>query len=138
MQNKVLKRIVLFAIILTFGAGFMTSTVHIDNNEMKQSDYTKEPESDNISLDKETGVEFINNQLVIMINTDISIDEINEQISVYGGKVAQDSMSDCGIYCIELDKPYTFMELKNLANELEMLNFVDKAEINPVISIETN
>jgi hypothetical protein len=73
-----------------------------------------------------------------MTNGELTIEEINAHISQIGGTATEDDLSDCGIYCINLDKTYTFSELTELTNKLEQFDFIDTADINPVIEVERN
>ena len=90
---------------------------------------------ENIVKDDETGIVYVNNELLVSLKKGISKEQLEEVLHKVGGKIVG-QYSSIGEYQIQLDNNYSYTELKSVQKELEKNDIIDNIVLNIGIDIQ--
>lgn len=91
--------------------------------------------SDKIDFDQSNGMLYINNEVVVIVKSTASDDEISALFSSYGAK-ADNTMADIDVYRLVFEKAMTYEELDSLVKKIGEEDIVENAYINTVNEFE--
>lgn len=91
--------------------------------------------SDKIDFDQSNGMLYINNEVVVIVKSTASDDEISALFSSYGAK-ADNKMADIDVYRLVFEKAMTYEELESLVKKIGEEDIVENAYINTVNEFE--
>ena len=136
---KALKRTIIILIIAAIATviGFTTYFVIQYASSVSESDttvarYTEFAESQkNVTFDEETGLLYMNNEIILLASDGAQPDDIKTIISDNNYTVS-DCIEDLGIYCLTFSGKMTAEELEDEIKKLKKSEYVDNAYINPV------
>ncbi len=105
-------------------------------SDVKSEDTLYEFDEANVSLDEETGIEYVNNILIIFFTDDANEADVQSVVDSLKGKIVG-RIPLFNQYQVEVGKK-SFSELNNLCNELEKSDKVEYASADIALRIQTD
>lgn len=106
--------------------------IYIDNNL-----YMSVPDENEISVDEETGVEFVNNELIVHAELDAAKESVLAYLEAVGGKVIGE-ISATNTYQVKFDNTFSLADLETLQAELEANPLITLTSINFIFENAVN
>jgi subtilisin family serine protease len=136
MKKKLLVVALIVAIhMVLFGCGRIGT---LDNAKRDDTDKLKAELSqidENLSLDPESGVVFVSNEIILMVTEDSTESEIEQLAETYGAEI-KESMPDIGIYKFNFSERMSHDEILQLIEKFKMEPSIEDAFENPVMEVE--
>lgn len=92
---------------------------------------------DSVEQDNDTGILYVNNEVLVMLENDFSKEEFAKYLATLGGKIVGE-LSDINEYQIQLERSLTYSELSSLVNDLQNRDEVLYASPNYAFQISEN
>ena len=92
---------------------------------------------DSVEQDNDTGILYVNNEVLVMLENDFSKEEFTKYLAPLGGKIVGE-LSDINEYQIQLERSLTYSELSSLVNDLQNRDEVLYASPNYAFQISEN
>lgn len=120
-----------FIILITGTIGLFLGNKIFDNIRNTNIDGITyfETKSENIVLDSESGIEYVNNEILITTNEKVNQDVIENIISEFCGTVVG-KIALTNDYQIQFEKTYNLTELKDIVNKLLKNEFIKNVSPN--------
>lgn len=141
-KKKWLKLIVSFLIAIVVIVGLSIGALAIYNQiELNKPDEATQvylnlaEQYSEISYDEESGVAYVNNEIVIIAKEDASQTDIESLAKRYDASISN-SMEDIGIYKVSFNGALDLAELEKKVNKLKNEKIIDDAYINTIILLE--
>lgn len=99
--------------------------------------YIKSLEANHIAKDEETGLEFVDNQIILSTRDGISKEEVERLASEYKMSIVG-HLIEANYYQLELSQVKSYLELKKLMEDLQQNPMVRTVELNNVQRYDTN
>jgi subtilisin family serine protease len=90
---------------------------------------------ENLSVDSESGVIFVSNEIILMASEGCSEDEIKQLAEAYGAEI-KDSLPDIGVYKLVFPERMVYEEILQLIERLKAEPSVEDAFENPVAELK--
>lgn len=91
--------------------------------------------NENVSYDDETGLAYINNEIIVMASEEAGTDEIKKIADKYDAEIS-DAMEDIGFYCFTFNERMTVEDIDRIVKKLSKNEMIDSAYLNPVVAVE--
>lgn len=117
-----------------------TIGVILENNFSRDMDLDGityfETKSENVVLDNENGIKYVNNEILMTVNDNVSENDVEELISKFGGKIVGkiDLTND---YQIQFDSTYNLSEINDIIDSFSD-DIVKSASPNYAFSLNTD
>ena len=92
---------------------------------------------DSVEQDSDTGILYVNNEVLVILENDFSKEEFTKYLAPLGGKIVGE-LSDINEYQIQLERSLTYSELSSLVNDLQNRDEVLYASPNYAFQISEN
>ena len=147
-MKKILKSILIFLIVLLLlTAGYLAARIFLfpreefsPENEIAEVEpgiVEIAEESEKIDFNEETGVLYVNNEVIVFIRSSAAQEKITALLEQFDATV-DDSMADIYIYRLLFREAMTYEELDSVIKKLKSDSIVENAYINPVTPIEAD
>ena len=90
---------------------------------------------ENIVQDKETGVTYINNELIVSLTSSSSKSQLETKLREIGGQIVG-GIDDMAVYQLQFSDTYTFGEIEKVVETLEKEQYVQYAAPNVAVKME--
>lgn len=128
---KIIAIVCCFAVVIcgTVGAMFATDVFRATKKTDLDGITFFQTKSENIVSDSESGIEYVNNEILITADENAKQNDIENLVSKFGGKVVGkiDLTND---YQVQFDKTYDFSKLKDIVDELSKNDIITNASPN--------
>lgn len=91
--------------------------------------------AENIVQDEETGVTFINNEILVLLASENDKGKLEEYLQGVGGKIVGE-LPKIAEYQILLDQSYSYAEIESIAGELEKSDWVVYVSLNYAMKLD--
>lgn len=98
--------------------------------------YTTDPDSNHKVIDKETGLQYYNNEIEIFLK-DTATDKDIEILCKKYNAIIVGKIKNLNVYKIRLNKSYSYSELQKIISNLNNENYVEEASLNLVVNYQT-
>lgn len=99
--------------------------------------YISVPDEENIVVDAETGIEFVNNELIVHAEIGANRGAVISLLNDFGGKVIGE-LSATDTYQVQFTSSYTVAEIKKLQSEIEASSLISWTSIDLVFYEESS
>lgn len=90
------------------------------------------PETVGVDVDEYTGAKYVNNQVIITLENNVSSEEIQNICEKYNVTIA-DKINDTNLYCLQTEQPMTRDEIDILCEDLRYEPNIKDASFNTII-----
>ncbi len=142
--KKIIKRVMIwfFVIILVcIGILAVFTWLHKKSDKVQNAKepeeyfYELESQNENITYAEDSGIIYMNNEIIIMVSADVDLQQIQTVVENFDGTII-DAMEDIGVYKVRLNKEYSLKQMNRLIEKLKEYSEIEDAFINPVITME--
>ncbi len=102
--------------------------------EVEQYFAELEEEYEEITYDRQKGVVFVNNEVILMTAYGVERSALEAILEEHDGVII-DAMEDIGFYKAQFDDEYTLKKLEKLTERLAEYEEIEEAYVNPVLDI---
>ncbi|MGN0315923.1 MAG: S8 family serine peptidase [Fusicatenibacter sp.] len=145
MKKKIKKAVIALVLVLLLFAGFLVMWVwfifpHVYPSQSEEGNapighVEIAEKSETIDFDEETGMLYVNNEIVVLIREAASEEEIGEFLKGYDAEI-DDSMADIGIYKLTFPEAMEYETLTDLVKEMKASPVAEDAYLNLVTELE--
>ncbi|MGN1318434.1 MAG: S8 family peptidase [Lachnospirales bacterium] len=134
-----MKKITLLSMILIIFLSGCTNLKNIHTKLDKNNSifYYKEIDKKHISVDLDTDIKYIDNEVLVTFNDNVNESQIKSILKTYNGKIVG-CISDLNSYQIELTKAQSYENIQNIVTELNNTYEVNHASINYITELKNN
>ena len=90
--------------------------------------------SEQIDFNEETGIAYVNNEIIILLKPDAAQEEINALAKDYGCRI-ETEMADIGMYRFIFPEALSYDELQDIVNKLKKEAIIEDAYINTITEL---
>ncbi len=141
-KKKGLKLVVSFLITIAIVVGLSIGAVAIYNQiELSKPDAATQTylnlaeQYSEISYDEESGVAYVNNEIVIIAKEDATMTDIESLVKRYDATISN-TMDDIGVYKIAFSSALELEDLEKKVNKIKNEKVVEDAYVNTIILLE--
>lgn len=135
-KRSVMKKVALSLSIMLVAGVMCVLFIHhatVKRNSIPQTDTSGftcyKTSSENICNDSETGIGFVNNELLVIINSNSSEKELKQVLEEIDGKIVG-KFDKINYYQVQLGSVYGYEELQNIADTLTENSIIADARVN--------
>ena len=99
--------------------------------------YTSTPKKGSKVIDKDTGIQFVNNELIVYVKEGATQQDMDELLNENDAYVVGKNKT-IGSYKLRFNKSYSYSELNELIEIVQQNEIIDEASLNLVIQYSTN
>lgn len=107
-----------------------------EETDLSETDMTGlsyyETSKENIAEDSDTGIEYVNNEILVMLDKSASKEDLNDILSLAKGKIVG-QIDALNQYQIQLDRTYSYEEIRQLIKQIKEYSIVKSATANYLI-----
>lgn len=93
---------------------------------------------DTLTVDADTGIIFVNTELVVMVRDGTSRSSVEELAAANNAVIGDDLMADLGIYVFRFDRPMDYAAMMAMIEQLQKSSFVEQVFLNPVVNSDND
>lgn len=99
--------------------------------------YTTNPDKNHKVIDKDTGVQFINNELLIYVKDSTTQENIEELCKQFNANIVGKNKT-LSSYKLRFKDSYAYSELNQIMNKIQQEEMINESSLNLVIHYDTN